>query len=1002
MSGESWKTWWQKISRWWQWYNRKNRNLVLFKKTAFPHQKTSPHTTAKEISNQQTDSFPKKLRWCLPHRSFALLVTSLKATANRTFRFVANNLVSQPAKPVSSFQAIPFGENPHWCLWWQQWFANQHIDLEDFHHPLFNANPAFLAAIDTSGKVLAMNETMLQKLGYSRTEVVGKDYLSNFVPEGDRENLARIFQKLSQELEITSNSNYVLTKNGRELLVQWHGKPIYDPQRQKIAYFLGIGIDITEKERTKDEFHLLQKIIQKVSITKNWRQTLEISLQLICEFTGWDFGEAWLPVRGGQKLEYATAWYPRYSQTLATPHNRHIWENAAEFHRVSAQFAFFPGQGLPGRVWSSQQPEWIRDVSSTSSPMFHRQAIASQCGFKAGFGVPVLENGQVLAVLVFFTVSHQEEDQRLLNLISSVALQLGAVFQRQQAEANYRHIFENAVEGIFQTTIDGRYICANPSLAAIYGYDSPEELIETLTDISSHLYVNPQRRQEFIHLLEKYNVVSDFESQVYRRDGTIIWISEFARGVQDATGNLIYYEGSVIDITQRKRSEEQLRYHACHDSLTGLVNRDRFMEKLDEAIHALNTAINPGLAVLFIDLDRFKYVNDSLGHYIGDRLLQELSYRLRDCINENDTLARFGGDEFTIVATGIRDLHQAIAIAVRIQNTLNHPFLIEGHEVFARASIGITFTVDRTCSSICQPEDFLREADTALYNAKNQGKSKYAVFTETMRVAAIRRLQLETDLRRALDGEEFQVYYQPIVELDSDRIVGVEALLRWQNLQQEWISPAEFIPVAEEMGIIEPLGEWVLYEACQQLYRWQQYDPSFMISVNLSGKQLIPGLVDCVDEILRATGIAGKSLKLEITETALMENVERAIAILNELKQRQISLCIDDFGTGYCSLNYLHRFPFDVVKIDRSFVWAIDTEKQQAKILPVIVRLAQDLHMQAIAEGIESPSQAQQLQKLQCRYGQGYWFYKPMPGDAVEQLLAKKIAKPSQFIDNGE
>jgi diguanylate cyclase (GGDEF)-like protein/PAS domain S-box-containing protein len=974
--------WWQKIFWLWQCYAHKPPNNTMFsKRKRFLRQK--------EMGNHWKNTIKLKLQ---------SLGRSLQAAVNCNFRFLGNKLFSSPTKskniPHFPWLKTANGQSKHWRRLWQTWFADSNVP-EDFQHPLFNNNPAFLAAIDKSGKLLAMNDTMLQKLGYSRQEVIGKDYLSNFVPEQDREALARIFQKLTQEQETTLNCNRVLTKNGRELLVQWHGKPIYDPQRQQVPYFFGIGIDITEKERAEDEVHLLQKIIRQASTTNNWYETLEVSLRLICEFTGWDFGEAWLPTRGGQKLAYATAWYRGHKNASATPHDPQMWENLANFHRISNKFCFLPGQGLPGRVWVSQQPEWIRNVSAASPQVFHRQAIAWKCDFKASFGVPVLENGQVLAILVFFTVSDQQEDRRLLKLISSVALQLGGVFQRQQAEANYRHIFENAVEGIFQTTIDGRYIRANPSLAAIYGYDSPEQLMVELTDISQQLYVNPQRRQEFVHLLETNNVVSDFESQIYRRDGSIIWISEFARGVRDATGKLIYYEGSVIDITQRKRSEEQLRYHACHDSLTGLVNRDRFMEKLDEAIKACQTETTSGLAVLFLDLDRFKYVNDSLGHYMGDRLLQELSHRLRNCVGKNDTLARFGGDEFTILATEIYDLRQAIAIAICIQETLNHPLMVEGHEVFARASIGITCTVGQTCSLVSRPEDFLREADTALYYAKNQGKSKYAVFTETMRVAAMRRLQLENDLRRALANQEFQLYYQPIVELESDRIVGFEALLRWQNLQQEWISPAEFVPVAEEMGLIESLGEWVLHEACQQLYQWQQYDASLTMSINLSSKQLMPDLVDCVDEILKATAIAGQSLKLEITETALMADVERAIAILNKLKERQISLSIDDFGTGYCSLNYLHRFPLDVVKIDRSFVSAIDTHSQHAKILPAIVSLTHSLQMQAIAEGIESRSQVRQLQKLQCRYGQGYLFYKPMPTDAIEKLLAARIAKDS-------
>ncbi len=563
----------------------------------------------------------------------------------------------------------------------------------------------------------------------------------------------------------------------------------------------------------------------------------------------------------------------------------------------------------------------------------------------------------------------------------------------RQAEAKYRSIFENALEGIFQSTVDGHYLSANPTLAKIYGYASPEELIASLTDIEHQLYVKPQRRDQFVRRMQEHEAVSGFDSQVYRKDGSIIWISENARAVRDPkTGELLYYEGLVEDITERKLAKQQLRERAFYDPLTGLANRALFMDRLSQALERGKRHPEYGFAVLFLDLDRFKVVNDRLGHLVGDQLLNAIARRLESCIRSEDTVARLGGDEFTILLENIEAASIATRVAQRIHQALIAPFYLEGNEVFAAASVGIVLSrklpQDTHITNYERPEDLLRDADTALYRAKALGKARYEIFDQTMHQSAVALLQLESDLKKAVENAEFQLYYQPIVSLITNQITGFEALLRWQHPSQGLVAPAEFIPIAEATGLIVPIGLWTLREACSQLCRWHEQGGKtreFTINVNISSKQFLqPEFLPQLDQILQETNLAGRYLKLEITESCLLENPLAAAEILNQLRSRQIGLCLDDFGTGYSSLSYLHQFPINILKIDQSLIRRLGVQEESStkinppcQIAQTIVMLAHNLGMQVIAEGVETTAQLRQLRSLNCQYAQGYLFSRP-------------------------
>jgi diguanylate cyclase (GGDEF)-like protein len=412
------------------------------------------------------------------------------------------------------------------------------------------------------------------------------------------------------------------------------------------------------------------------------------------------------------------------------------------------------------------------------------------------------------------------------------------------------------------------------------------------------------------------------------------------------------------------------------------------MERLSYAAEMATCKQNYLFAVLFIDLDRFKMINDSLGHAIGDQLLCEIASRLTACLGSNDIVARLGGDEFVVLLEDIKIKDYIVSIAQHILQELSTPFNLAGREIFTSASIGIALST----TSFNHPEDLLRDADLAMYRAKMQGRGRYEIFHPRMHSSAVAMLQLETDLRRALDRQELKLCYQPIISLRSDRLVGFEALLRWQHPQQGLISPLKFVPIAEETGLIGPIGTWILQEACRQMRHWQQRFPEWRfltVNVNLSSKQFSPHLAEQVQQILQQTGLNGQHLKLELTESVLMGHGDAAATTLAQLKELGIHLAIDDFGTGYSSLSYLHRFPIDTLKVDRSFIQRVDTDGEQLAIVRTIITLAWNLGMEVVAEGVETLKQLAQLRSLRCEYAQGYLFSRPQDAAAIEALLSQ-------------
>ncbi|GAC1316694.1 MAG: EAL domain-containing protein [Chloroflexota bacterium] len=570
--------------------------------------------------------------------------------------------------------------------------------------------------------------------------------------------------------------------------------------------------------------------------------------------------------------------------------------------------------------------------------------------------------------------------------------------QLAASEERFRSLVQHASDVIAVIDDEGSLTYISPSCQIVCGY-APEALIGTI--LSDLMHPEDQARvQAFVRDASSHQgSTSPAEWRIRHNDGAWRSIEVLGTNLLDDpnVGGLVL---NGRDVTERRALEAQLAHQAFHDSLTGLANRALFRDRLAHALERARRSVNR-LAVLFLDLDDFKAINDGLGHEAGDSLLVGVAERVEQCVRGSDTVARLGGDEFAILVEAADTDEEFSDLAERILKNLRGAFVLGDREVFARASIGIAISDAGEASA----EDLLRDADAAMYHAKRAGGSRAELFEPGLHAAALERLALATDLRRALDRDEIEVHYQPIMHLDSETIRGVEALVRWRHPERGMISPATFIPMAEETGLINPLGMYVLRTACAQAQAWQNTQaPSELplnVSVNLSTRQVQePSLCEQVRGVLEETGLAPSSLTLEITEGLLLNDSETILERLRELKSLGVNLALDDFGTGYSSLSYLQRFPIDVLKIDKSFVDRVSTGAEAAALVRAIVAMSDSLHLITVAEGIEDRDQANRLRVFGCDRGQGFLFSRPVPAARLTELLSNGALHCSQEADS--
>lgn len=587
--------------------------------------------------------------------------------------------------------------------------------------------------------------------------------------------------------------------------------------------------------------------------------------------------------------------------------------------------------------------------------------------------------------------------QRINNVFSSPLGQenlhfkeLEETFQNEQKLISAIFKVSNAIFIVLD--IDGRIVRLNKACERLTGYTLAEIANKPIWECLLVAEEVEAVQLVFSRLKEgNFPNTNTYENHLLGRHGGRSLIAWSNTVLLNAKGQIEYIVATGIDITEQRFAEGQLQYHALYDPLTSLPNRALFLDRLGYAIERTKRYKNYVIAVLFLDFDQFKIINDSLGHTLGDRLLVAIAQKLEKFLCPVDTLARIGGDEFAILLEDIENLDSASKVAEKIHTALAIPFCLEEHEVFTSVSIGITTSL----KWYAQAEDLLRDADVAMHRAKSLGRARSTIFDSTMHTRVVTRWRLETELRRAIDRDQICVFYQPIISLKTGTIVGFEALARWNHPQRGLISPIEFIPIAEETELINQIGAWVLNRACQQMCIWQKRFPlhsSLSINVNLSGKQLQdPLLVDLIGQVLQKTGLAAHLLQLEITESIIAENTESTTKLLNQLRALDVKVHIDDFGTGYSSLSYLHHFPVDALKIDRSFIRKMSSDEDSAEIVRLVVTMAHQLRKRVIAEGVETAEQLARLRTLNCDFAQGFLFSQPMAVEAVETLLVSQL-----------
>jgi diguanylate cyclase (GGDEF)-like protein/PAS domain S-box-containing protein len=544
-------------------------------------------------------------------------------------------------------------------------------------------------------------------------------------------------------------------------------------------------------------------------------------------------------------------------------------------------------------------------------------------------------------------------------------------------------------QSVIATDLEGKVLYWNRAAEEIFGWSSEEALGRSLRDLIAS-EESLEKAEEVGSELRAGRTWSG-ETLLRRKDGSYVAVLGTATPLFDDRGSLVGMIGVSTDISERKALEDELERRASHDPLTGLPNRHAFVERIGQALlRTKRGKEGRKVGVLFMDLDGFKNVNDSLGHEAGDRLLVAVAERLKNRLRSEDVLARFGGDEFAVLLEEAADASEALRVAQRIAESLREPFTVNDHQVNLSTSVGIALGSAHTNDD---PERMLRNADAAMYRAKEQGPGRYAAFDPAMQTRAQERLELETELRRALEQGEFVLYYQPEVSLHNGKMVGFEALLRWQHPERGLLKPSAFMPIAEETDLIVPIGRWVLEEACQQAKRWEEKYPSApptTMEVNLSSRQLARrGLVRTIEEALTRAGVEAHTLALDLTETVLIKASEDDAQALETLKKMGIRLYLDDFGTGYSSLSYLMHLPVDLVKVDRPFVKGLGEKATDTALVRMIIDLCHTLGLEVLAEGVETSEQAALLRDMGCDMGQGYYFAGPLPGEELAEQLPK-------------
>ncbi|MDD3325881.1 MAG: EAL domain-containing protein [Zoogloea sp.] len=810
-------------------------------------------------------------------------------------------------------------------------------DLRDFPVTLFEHFPTLIWRAGTDTKCNYFNQTWLDFTGRCLAEEVGDGWTRGVHGE-DFDRCVRTYLE-HFAVRTPFEMEYRLRRHDGEY--RWiidAGRPVYT-RSGEFAGYIGSCLDITDRRNTEAELRDREQHMRTLLSAMGEGVILRDATGQVQSYN------AAAAELLGLKPEEMSSWQADDGRLRYFDENGDLYP-ARNFPSMRALLSGKPNTGTLGveRPDGSRRWLWIN-----AKPFFDDES-----GELRG----------VVSTLADITLNREHEEQRRLALT----------------------VFRNSVEAIVVTDAEERILSVNQAFTEVTGYAAEDVIGQTPRLLGSGIH----GREFYEAMWHDLRILGAWKGEIQdrRKDGSLYPASLSISTVRDSNSRITHYVAVFSDITERKASEARIAYLAQHDALTGLPNRALLQDRLDQAL-AQATRQGKRIALMFLDLDRFKTINDSLGHVTGDKLLQRVAERLRQCVRETDTVSRQGGDEFIIVLTGIDSPDEAGRVAAKILDQLDPAFDVDGQQLRTSFSIGIALFPEDGAS----PESLMKNADTAMYHAKESGRNTYRFFDERMNVNTLERLQLENGLRQALDRGELQLAYQAQVDLASGRIIGVEALLRWASATLGQVPPSRFIPLAEECGLIIPIGDWVLREACRQARRWQDAGLAPVpVGVNLSALQFRRSdIVAGVAAALAESGLDGRWLELELTESLLMESGPEVIVTLGKLKALGVRLSIDDFGTGYSSLAYLKRFPVDRLKIDQSFVRDLADDPDDAVIIRAIIQLGHNLRLEVIAEGTETVEQMDFLRREGCTAAQGYLFSRPVPPEAIPALLERGL-----------
>jgi len=805
---------------------------------------------------------------------------------------------------------------------------------------LLNVVTESLCGLDTAGNVTFCNDALLKMTQYKTEEIIGKnlDELLHHSSQNETTYASKectLSKVLDCPREIHIVGDLFWRKDGTYFPAEYRSRRLQLPS-SGTECVLTI-YDITERKRAEEDARESNELV-KLVLDSVPEAVYGIDLHGKCTFCN----PACLRLLGYEEPAdlYGKDMHEliHHSRPDGTPYpveECHIYE------------AFRRGHG----THIDTEVLWRRDGASFSAEYWSH---------------PIHRDGNVIGTVVtFVNITERKQVEQAI----------------RESEKRYRLLFERNLAGVFRTTMEGRILECNQAAAYMFGYDSPKEILATpITDI----YQMISDRESFLRRLKSEKSLTNHETKYRRKNGESAWAMINATLVDDDSGTASFIEGTFVDITERKVAEERVQSLAYFDALTGLPNRTLLRDRLSLALAGARRKKSK-VALFFLDLDRFKNINDSLGHSAGDLLLKGAAERLKAWGREQDTIARLGGDEFLVVVNDVKDVADAAVAAQRLMDGLTAEMVIQGHSLSVSCSLGISIYPEHGTDG----ETLIKHADAAMYTAKDNGRDNFQFFTSDMNAQAVERLNLENTLRTALDRKELFLMYQPQMNIASRKITGLEALLRWQHPEMGPVPPDEFIRIAENSGLIIPIGEWVLRTACSQARKWQDEGlTAVSVAVNVSAVQFRrEGFSELIRQVLLETGLSPQYLELEVTESLLLSSADVTLSVLQELKNMGLSLAIDDFGTGYSSLSYLKRFPVSKLKIDRSFVRDVALNPDDAAITTAIISMAKSLNLKVIAEGVEDEAQMSFLRAHHCDEIQGYYFSKPLVADQVADKL---------------